>query len=165
MCASAEEDLASLSDCRHVVARAKERLQMAPYMSVRNVSCEYDDGVLILRGQVSSFFEKQLAQEAVAKLDGVRQVANQVEVVERPSNAEGGNVGAKYYRYAIQCSDPEEKRQWLKKAAEAGHIPAMSDYGLECEDRRERKRWLREAAYEGHVPAIYRYGLECSDPQ
>jgi len=164
MCASAAEGLASLRDCHHVVARAKERLQMASYTSVRDVSCEYDDGVLILRGQVSTFFEKQLAQEAVAKLDGVRQVANQVEVVERPSNAEGGNVGAVYYRYALQSSDPEEKRRWLEKAAKAGHIPAMSDYGLACEDRHERKRWLREAAYEGHAPAIYRYGLECSDP-
>jgi hypothetical protein len=164
MCVSAAEDLASLLDCRHVVAMAKERLQMASYLPVRDLSCEYDDGVLILRGQVSSFFEKQLAQEAVANLDGVRQVANQVEVVERPSNADGGNVGAKYYRYALQGIDPEEKRRWLKKAAEAGHIPAMSDYGLECEDPHERKHWLREAAYEGHVPAIYRYGLECSNP-
>jgi TPR repeat protein len=164
MCASAKEDRASLVDCPYVVAQAKERLHLAPYMSVRDVSCEYDDGVLILRGQVSTFFEKQLAQEAVAKLDGVQQVASQVEVVERPSNGdEGGNVGATYYRYALQCSDPEEKRRWLKKAAEAGHIPAMSDYGLGCEDRQERIRFLREAAYEGHVPAISRYGLECSD--
>ncbi len=56
------------------------------------------------------------------------------EMERQGSNAaEGGNVAAKY-RYALQCSDPEEKRRWLKKAAEAGHIPAMCDYGLECED-------------------------------
>jgi TPR repeat protein len=157
MCASAAEDLASLPDCHQVVARAKERLQMASYMPVRNVSCEYDDGVLILRGQVPTFFEKQLAQEAVAKLDGVHQVLNQVEVVERPSNGEGGNVGANYYRCALQCADPEEKRQWLKKAAYEGHVPAIYRYGLECGDSSERKRWLRQAAEAGDVEAMYTY--------
>ena len=64
MCASAKEDLVSLPDCRHVVARAKERLQLAPYMSVRDVSREYDDGVLILRGQISTFFERKTACES-----------------------------------------------------------------------------------------------------
>ena len=48
-----------------IVFKAKERLKMAPSQAVRNVSCEFEDGVLFLRGQVSSFFEKQLAQEAV----------------------------------------------------------------------------------------------------
>ena len=56
---------------------------MASYMPVRDVSCEYHDGVLVLRGQVTTFFQKQLAQEAVAKVDGVRQVINQVKVVGR----------------------------------------------------------------------------------
>ena len=32
-----------------------------------------------------------------------------------------GNCGAKHYRYALQRSDPEEERRWLKEAAEAGH--------------------------------------------
>ena len=54
MCASAEQGLASLSDSCHVVAKAKERLQTAPYPTVQNVSCQYDDGALFLRGEVPS---------------------------------------------------------------------------------------------------------------
>ncbi len=77
MCASAEQGLASLSDSCHVVAKAKERLQTAPYPTVQNVSCQYDDGVLFLRGEVPSFFDKQLAQEAVFKLEGVTRVINE----------------------------------------------------------------------------------------
>ena len=77
----------------------------------------------------------------------------------RAGSHESGDLAAKY-RYAQQCSDPEEKRRWLKAAAEAGYIPAMCDYGLECDDHLERKHWLREAAYEGYVPAIYRYALD-----
>jgi osmotically-inducible protein OsmY len=47
----------------------------------RQVFCENHDGVLLLRGRVSSFYEKQLAQEAVRKLEGVDQIVNQIEVV------------------------------------------------------------------------------------
>ena len=159
MSASAEEK-DSLFISEDVVAKAKERLKMAPYPPVRNVSCEYDDGVLFLRGEVPTFFEKQLAQEAVFKLNGVTRVVNEIKVV---GSQKGGDIAAKY-RYALQCGDPEERRRCLKEAAEAGHIPAMCDYGLECEDHHERKHWLREAAYEGHVPAIYRYALECRFP-
>jgi osmotically-inducible protein OsmY len=86
MCASAENDLASFIDSCHVVARANERLQMPHYSPVRFVFCEFDDGVLTLRGQVSTFFQKQLAQEAVLHVTGVAQVVNQVEVVEHPNN-------------------------------------------------------------------------------
>ena len=152
------------SDSQRIALAAKERLRRSLYSSLRDISCECDEaGVLLLRGQVSTFFEKQLAQESVAKLDGVTRVVNQVAVVARLA-AEGGNVGAKHDRYALQCSDPEEKRRWLKIAAEAGYIPAMCDYGIECEDHQERKHWLREAAYEGHVPAMYHYALECDAP-
>ena len=80
MCASVERK-ECLFISEDVVGKAKERLQMAPDYPVRLVSCEFDDGVLILRGQLPTFFQKQLAQEAVSRLDGVTQVVNQVEVV------------------------------------------------------------------------------------
>ena len=51
MCPSAEEK-DSLSISEDVVAEAKKRRKMAPYPPVRNVSCEYDEGVLFLRGEV-----------------------------------------------------------------------------------------------------------------
>lgn len=64
-----------------VTEHARARLRHSPYAPVRRVSCAYDAGVLVLRGQLRTFFHKQLAQEAVTKLDGVRQVRNEIEVV------------------------------------------------------------------------------------
>ena len=49
-------------------------------MPVRSLSCEFDRGVLRLRGRLSSFYQKQLAQEAVAGLSGVEEVINEVVV-------------------------------------------------------------------------------------
>jgi hypothetical protein len=44
------------------------------------VSCECDHGTLHLRGHSSSYYEKQMAQEAVRGIDGVTQVINEIEV-------------------------------------------------------------------------------------
>ncbi|MGO8752192.1 MAG: BON domain-containing protein [Thermoguttaceae bacterium] len=59
---------------------ARERLRGSPYGSLRTVSCECKDGVLFLRGRLSSFYHKQLAQEVVARIVGVTQVINEIEV-------------------------------------------------------------------------------------
>jgi osmotically-inducible protein OsmY len=48
--------------------------------AVKNVTFDYDRGTLTLRGQVMSYYQKQLAQEAVIKLDHVREVVNRIEV-------------------------------------------------------------------------------------
>lgn len=37
-------------------------------------------GVVILQGEVQSFYEKQLAQEVIRRFDGVQRVENQIEV-------------------------------------------------------------------------------------
>jgi osmotically-inducible protein OsmY len=63
-----------------VTARARERLRLSPHYDVRSVSCEFDRGVLCLRGRLSSFYQKQLAQETVAHLPGVKRVVNEVVV-------------------------------------------------------------------------------------
>jgi osmotically-inducible protein OsmY len=65
-----------------VIARtAKDKLRTNPYRAIRAVSCECDRGELLLRGQLSSFFHKQLAQEAVADIEGITQVVNEIEVI------------------------------------------------------------------------------------
>jgi osmotically-inducible protein OsmY len=48
---------------------------------VQRIWCDFDAGRLFLRGQVPSFYFKQLAQEAVADLDGVQQIVNEIEVI------------------------------------------------------------------------------------
>lgn len=62
---------------------AEARLSASSHSALRNVFCKYDDGVLVLRGRLNSFFHTQLAQETVAKIEGVERVVNQIEVVDR----------------------------------------------------------------------------------
>jgi osmotically-inducible protein OsmY len=59
---------------------ATECLLKSPYHDVRWVSCAYDHGILFLRGRLPSFHQKQVAQEAVARVKGVTQVVNEIEV-------------------------------------------------------------------------------------
>ena len=63
-----------------VVKDAKRRLLKCSYRPVQLVACEYHEGILVLRGHVSSFFHKQLAQEAVRDVVGVDKVVNVIEV-------------------------------------------------------------------------------------
>ena len=88
-------------DWSHVRAPQRARrqaaycLQNSPYAILRGVSCMYDRGILLLRGQVPSFYHKQLAQETVRKIEGVVQVVHQIEVVaHRPMVRHNDNAGA-----------------------------------------------------------------------
>ena len=72
--------LLTVIDAPTIAEVAMERLRDSPYKAMRRVSCECKDGVLFLRGRLFSFHEKQMAQEAVARIDGVTQVVNEVEV-------------------------------------------------------------------------------------
>jgi osmotically-inducible protein OsmY len=60
-------------------------LRRNPYLALKGVSCDCRDGVLVLRGCLPSYHLKQVAQEAVARLEGVGAVDNQIEVVA-PAN-------------------------------------------------------------------------------
>jgi osmotically-inducible protein OsmY len=61
--------------------QAEHALRSSPYLALRNVSCEWQDGVLTLRGCLPTYYLKQVAQAVVARLDGVRQVVNEIDVV------------------------------------------------------------------------------------
>jgi hypothetical protein len=60
---------------------AERRLRSNPYLALKNVSCELRDAVLVLRGCLPSYYLKQIAQEAVAALEGVERIDNQIQVV------------------------------------------------------------------------------------
>ncbi|HEY5310868.1 MAG TPA: BON domain-containing protein [Pirellulales bacterium] len=60
---------------------ALARLRGSSYAPLRRVRCEFVEGDLVLRGRLATFFHKQLAQELVAKVNGVERVVNQIEVV------------------------------------------------------------------------------------
>lgn len=63
------------------VKEAAERcLRGNPYLALKNLTCEYRNGVLVLGGYLPTYHLKQLAQEAVAHLDGVERVENGIQV-------------------------------------------------------------------------------------
>ena len=66
---------------REVVEMAETGLRKSPYLALSKVSCEFHDGVLTLRGCLPRYYLKQIAQEVVADVPGVEQVANQIEIV------------------------------------------------------------------------------------
>jgi osmotically-inducible protein OsmY len=61
---------------------AENRLRGNSYLALKNISCDYEGGVLTLRGCVPSYYLKQVAQETVAPLEGVARVENQIAVVD-----------------------------------------------------------------------------------
>ncbi|NLE37162.1 MAG: BON domain-containing protein [Pirellulaceae bacterium] len=63
-----------------VESRATRRLCRSPYQSVHLVTCDFHEGMLTLRGRVSSYYLKQIAQTAVLGMEGVEEVNNHVEV-------------------------------------------------------------------------------------
>jgi hypothetical protein len=73
-------DCGSIIPSHEVIQAAKDRLRKTPYPALGALSCEYDQGVLFLRGHLPTFYQKQLAQEAVFGLAGVVQVVNETEV-------------------------------------------------------------------------------------
>lgn len=60
-----------------IVAR---RLSTSPYRELRNIRCEYHDGVLTLRGRLPLFYHKQLAQQAFVGFEKVVRIEDQIEV-------------------------------------------------------------------------------------
>ncbi len=63
-----------------VIEAAQRRLRSSLYRDLHGLTCQYDRGELVLLGEVPNFFHKQLAQTAVAGIEGVRQIVNATEV-------------------------------------------------------------------------------------
>ena len=63
-----------------VEAAARSRLCSTGYASVGRVGCRFDDGTLVLSGNVTSYYQKQIAQTAVMSLSGIDRVVNEIKV-------------------------------------------------------------------------------------
>ena len=68
---TAEHSLASL---------ISSAIQQNPHLNRRRLRFETHEGRVVLRGVVSSYYQKQMAQEALRKVDGVGQIENHLEV-------------------------------------------------------------------------------------
>lgn len=75
-------------------AVVQQRLRASSYPALRDVQCELIAGALVLRGRVSSFYFKQLAQEVARKADGGQAIVNELDVEYRSRSAVWGGPEA-----------------------------------------------------------------------
>ena len=61
--------------------RVSSALTRSPYVAGRSLRFETEQGNVTLRGVVHSYFQKQMAQEALRHVDGVDQIVNELEVM------------------------------------------------------------------------------------
>jgi osmotically-inducible protein OsmY len=55
-------------------------LDRNPYLGARTLRFETAEGRVTLRGVVRSYFQKQMAQESLRHVDGIHEIANELEV-------------------------------------------------------------------------------------
>jgi osmotically-inducible protein OsmY len=72
---SKEERLADLFE-----EKVSSALRRNPHLQSRNLRFEASEGRVTLRGQVNSWYQKQMAQESLLRLEGIDRVENQLEV-------------------------------------------------------------------------------------
>jgi osmotically-inducible protein OsmY len=66
---------------RALFQRISSALETSPYVPHRKVRFETaSNGSIVLRGHVESFFQKQMAQETLRRVDGVEGIENHLEV-------------------------------------------------------------------------------------
>lgn len=64
-----------------LIDRISKALETNPYLSRRPLRVVSKEGqVVVLEGHVESFFQKQIAQETIRRVDGVRRVENRLVV-------------------------------------------------------------------------------------
>ena len=65
---------------RPLCDRIFDALATNPHVPSQNVRFEAAEGRVVLSGSVSTFFQKQMAQEAIRRIDGVEQIDNLLQV-------------------------------------------------------------------------------------
>ena len=60
--------------------RVLHALSESPYLHRRKLRFETSEGRVVLRGTVGSYFQKQMAQEALRRVEGVAMIENNLEV-------------------------------------------------------------------------------------
>lgn len=81
-----QEDLQRAED--NVAAAAEACLEKSPSFAGCGISCRFREGTLTLRGRVSRHSLKYCAQVVVERIDGVRNVDNQLEIMPFPASRE-----------------------------------------------------------------------------
>ena len=73
-------DQASFVNVIPLLHRVDSAIQKSPHLAGRHLVLETRNGSVVLRGTVDSYFEKQMAQEALRTVEGITEIHNQLEV-------------------------------------------------------------------------------------
>lgn len=60
--------------------RVQKAIARNPHLHQHQLDLTTENGQVLLEGRVQSFFEKQMAQEAIKHIEGVDCIVNQLEV-------------------------------------------------------------------------------------
>jgi osmotically-inducible protein OsmY len=60
--------------------RVMTALEKNPYLPGRQVQFEAQQGKVVLRGVVGSYYQKQMAQETLRRIEGVNHIENLLQV-------------------------------------------------------------------------------------
>ena len=63
-----------------LVQRLDSAIKGNPHLTGHQVFCYEEAGTVILQGRVRSYYQKQMAQEALRNLEGVERIVNDLEV-------------------------------------------------------------------------------------
>lgn len=77
----AMERPASQPHNQDLLAEATQRLDQELSLAADSVHCLIEDGWLVLSGSVSSWYQKQMAQESVMRMDSGLRIDNRLSVV------------------------------------------------------------------------------------
>lgn len=70
---------AALEACP-LIDEVESALQESPHLTNKQLRIEAFNGVVRLEGMVNSYFQKQIAQELLRRVDGVKRVDNRLKV-------------------------------------------------------------------------------------
>ena len=68
----------SQNELNHLVEQA---ISQNPHLKKRELRFETHKGHVVLRGRVATFYQKQMAQEALRNVAGIQKIENALEVV------------------------------------------------------------------------------------
>jgi hypothetical protein len=72
---------ANIVNASSIVEAAERCLRSSNYLVLTGITCDYLSGILILRGRVSTYHLKQVAQVVVSQVEEVDGIDNQIEVI------------------------------------------------------------------------------------
>ena len=63
-----------------IADKIQTAIENSPHIPRRTLRYEAKEGHVVLRGTVSTYFQKLMAQEAIRDIEGVGQIRNELEV-------------------------------------------------------------------------------------